>query len=231
MNDRANILLVEDEPNLHHSLKLNLSLEGYDVTSAFDGAQALQSLQDAYFDLVVLDLMLPNVDGITVLETLRLNKIDTPVLILSARANSASRIEGLRAGANDYLTKPFALEELLLRVQNLLAGRKNAGPATTDGYAFGGHVLQFSAQQAKLANGHTIELSKKEAMLLQLLVQHAGEVVTREKILQTVWGYQVFPTTRTIDNFILNFRKYFEEDSRNPRHFHAVRSMGYKFTP
>jgi two-component system alkaline phosphatase synthesis response regulator PhoP len=92
-------------------------------------------------------------------------------------------------------------------------------------------VLYFSAQQARLANGQTVELSKKESMLLQLLVQHAGEVVTREKILQTVWGYQVFPTTRTIDNFILNFRKYFESDSKRPRHFLSVRSMGYKFMP
>jgi two-component system, OmpR family, alkaline phosphatase synthesis response regulator PhoP len=230
MKANINILLVEDETNLHHSLKLNLGLEGYDVTSAYDGAQALSALHDAYFDAIVLDLMLPNVDGITVLETLRLNKIVTPVLILSARANSADRIEGLRTGANDYLTKPFALEELLLRVQNLItAGKRSL--ALTDTYAFGGHELDFSGQLAKLASGKTIELSKKEAMLLQLLVQHAGQVVTRERILQTVWGYQVFPTTRTIDNFILNFRKYFEADSKRPRHFHSVRSMGYKFMP
>jgi two-component system alkaline phosphatase synthesis response regulator PhoP len=230
MKATINILLVEDEPNLHHSLKLNLTLEGYEVTSAFDGAQALQTLQEAHFDAIILDLMLPKVDGIAVLETLRLNKIEAPVLILSARANSADRIEGLKKGANDYLTKPFALEELLLRVQNLLSGGKRLG-SSADTYTFGGHVLYFSAQQARLANGQTVELSKKESMLLQLLVQHAGEVVTREKILQTVWGYQVFPTTRTIDNFILNFRKYFESDSKRPRHFLSVRSMGYKFMP
>jgi two-component system alkaline phosphatase synthesis response regulator PhoP len=230
MKATINILLVEDEPNLHHSLKLNLTLEGYEVTSAFDGAQALQTLQEAHFDAIILDLMLPKVDGIAVLETLRLNKIEAPVLILSARGNSADRIEGLKKGANDYLTKPFALEELLLRVQNLLSGGKRLG-SSADTYTFGGHVLYFSAQQARLANGQTVELSKKESMLLQLLVQHAGEVVTREKILQTVWGYQVFPTTRTIDNFILNFRKYFESDSKRPRHFLSVRSMGYKFMP
>jgi two-component system, OmpR family, alkaline phosphatase synthesis response regulator PhoP len=229
----ANILIVEDEQSLHETLKLNLEMEGYDVTSAFNGAEALRHCQGSYFDLVILDIMLPAVDGLSVLETMRLNKIDSPVLILSAKNSSADRVAGLRKGADDYVTKPFELEELMLRVGNLVqkgrAIRQSAVAAEV--YAFGGHKLDFKSQTATLKNGEVIELSKKETMLLQLLVSNVNEVVTREKILQTVWGYQVFPTTRTIDNFILTFRRHFEEDSRNPKYFHSVRGVGYRFTP
>lgn len=228
----ANILLVEDEEALHETLKMNLSIEGYDVVSAYNGQQALDKLDGEYFDLVILDLMLPEIDGMTVLETLRIKKIESPVLILSAKSSTDDRILGLRKGADDYLTKPFALEELLLRVEKLLQKNKRSGAETLDGtYSFGGHHINFRAQEAVLKSGERIELSKKEAMLLQLLIEHSGEVVTRENILRTVWGYNVFPTTRTIDNFLLNIRKYFEEDSRNPRYFHSVRGVGYKFTP
>lgn len=229
----ASILIVEDEKSLHDTLKLNLEMEGYDVTSAYNGAEALKHSQSGYFDLVILDIMLPAVDGLSVLETMRLNKIDSPVLILSAKNTSADRVAGLRKGADDYVTKPFELEELMLRVGNLIHKGKALRQATlpADVYNFGGHHIDFKSQTAALQNGDTIELSKKETMLLQLLVTNANEVVTREKILQTVWGYQVYPTTRTIDNFIMSFRKHFEEDSRNPRYFHSVRGVGYRFTP
>jgi two-component system alkaline phosphatase synthesis response regulator PhoP len=177
--------------------------------------------------------MLPAVDGLSVLEFMRLNKIDSPVLILSAKNSSADRVAGLRKGADDYVTKPFELEELMLRVGNLIQKGKaiKQGNITADVYSFGGHQVDFKSQIATLKNGEIIELSKKETMLLQLLVSNVNEVVTREKILQSVWGYQVFPTTRTIDNFILAFRKHFEEDSRNPKYFHSVRGVGYRFTP
>ncbi|CAN5457496.1 response regulator transcription factor [soil metagenome] len=228
---KPNILLVEDEENLHDTLRLNLELEDYEVTSAFTGPEALAKINAEYFDLVILDIMLPEIDGISVLETMRLHKVESPVLILSARNSSADRINGLRKGADDYLTKPFELEELLLRVQKLVNNRKRGGTESTGSdYSFGGHSVDFKAQVAKLNSGETVPLSKKEAMLLQLLLDHENEVITREKILQTVWGYNVYPNTRTIDNFILNFRKYFEEDTRNPRYFHSVRGMGYKFT-
>jgi two-component system alkaline phosphatase synthesis response regulator PhoP len=231
-DNNGSILLVEDEENLHESLKMNLGLEGYDVVSAFDGKVALQKIKDEYFDLIILDIMLPELDGLTVLETLRINKVDSPVLILSARNTSADRIAGLRKGADDYLTKPFALEELLLRVEKLIRkNKKQVGTGVESSYQFGGHTINFKSQEAVLKTGETVELSKKEAMLLQLLIEHANEVVTRETILRTVWGYNVFPTTRTIDNFLLNLRKHFEEDSRNPRYFHSVRGVGYKFTP
>ncbi len=227
------ILIVEDEQSLHQALKLNLEMDNYDVSSAYTGGEALKQLHAAHFDLVILDIMLPEMDGLSVLENMRLNKMDVPVLVLSARNASADRIAGLKMGADDYLTKPFELEELLLRVANLVnKGIKTRQSASlSDTYAFGGHTVDFKAQQAHLKNGEVIELSKKETMLLQLLITYANEVVTREKILQAVWGYQVFPNTRTIDNFILAYRKHFEEDSRQPRFFHSVRGVGYKFTP
>ena len=228
----ASILLVEDEENLQEALKLNLEMEGYEVSSAFDGPAALKALQNEYFDLVILDIMLPEIDGIRVLESLRLQNNTMPVLILSAKSNSADRVLGLKKGADDYLTKPFNLEELLLRVQKLIEKNKQLLDKETvsNEYSFDKNSIDFKALEAVNYKGEKIELSKKEAMLLKLLIENKNEVVTREKILQAVWGYNVYPTTRTIDNFILSFRKYFEEDSRNPRYFHSVRGMGYKFT-
>jgi two-component system, OmpR family, alkaline phosphatase synthesis response regulator PhoP len=230
-NHNANILLVEDEKNFHETLKLNLELEGYQVQSAMDGTQAIKALQQQYFDLMILDLMLPDIDGIAVLETVRIKNNDIPILILSAKNTSTARIEGLKKGADDYLTKPFHLEELLLRVHKLIAKNIKLLQKQPPGemYVFGKNTINFKAQEATTKNGALIQLSKKETMLLKLLIENKNEVVAREKILQTVWGYNIYPTTRTIDNFILNFRKYFEEDSKNPIYFHAVRGVGYKY--
>ena len=230
--NKASILLVEDEENLHEALKLNLELEGYSVSSAVDGSEALKAVDQEYFDLVILDVMLPEVDGITVAETIRVHNNQVPILILSAKNTSADRVLGLKKGADDYLTKPFNLEELLLRVQKLIEKNKKMQDRSSVGdvYSFGTNTIDFKAQEATTKNGERVQLSKKEAMLLKLLIENKNEVVPREKILQTVWGYNVYPTTRTIDNFILNFRKYFEEDSRNPRYFHSVRGVGYKYT-
>ena len=229
---KTSILLVEDEENLHEALKLNLELEGYEVTSAFDGAAALKAISNEYFDLIIIDVMLPEMDGIAVTETIRLSNNDVPVLILSAKNSSADRVLGLKKGADDYLTKPFNLEELLLRVHKLINKNKKLQDKSSlgDQYEFGNNQVDFKAQEATSFNGEKIQLSKKETMLLKLLIENKNEVVPREKILQSVWGYNVYPTTRTIDNFILNFRKYFEEDSRNPRYFHSVRGVGYKYS-
>ncbi len=228
---KPSILLVEDEENLHEALKLNLELEGYDVTSAFDGVAAIKAIQGEYFDLIILDVMLPEMDGINVTETVRISNNEVPILILSARNSSADRVLGLKKGADDYLTKPFNLEELLLRVNKLINKNKKLQDKTTIGnsYTFGDNIIDFKAQEATSKNGQKIQLSKKETMLLKLLIENKNEVVPREKILQAVWGYNVYPTTRTIDNFILNFRKYFEDDSRNPKYFHSVRGVGYKY--
>jgi two-component system, OmpR family, alkaline phosphatase synthesis response regulator PhoP len=232
MSKTISILLVEDEPNLHESLKLNLELEGYGITSAFDGTQALKAVQSEYFHLIILDVMLPGMDGISVMEIIRVQNNDVPILMLSARNASADRILGLKKGADDYLTKPFHLEELLLRIQKLIDKNKRLQEKDSSGdiYIFGMNRIDFKAQEATTKTGERIQLSKKEAMLLKLLIENKNEVVTREKILQAVWGYNVYPTTRTIDNFVLNFRKYFEADSRNPKYFHSVRGVGYKYT-
>jgi two-component system, OmpR family, alkaline phosphatase synthesis response regulator PhoP len=232
MSNKLSVLLVEDEENLHDALKLNLELEGYEITSAYDGNQALQKIEQEYFDLIIMDVMLPGIDGISVTESIRLQNNEVPILILSAKNSSADRVFGLKKGADDYLTKPFNLEELLLRVQKLIEKNKKMQDKdyVGDNYTFGKNIIDFKAQEITARSGEKIQISKKEAMLLKLLIENKNEVVPREKILQSVWGYNVYPTTRTIDNFILNFRKYFEEDSRNPQYFHSVRGVGYKYT-
>ncbi|MFC4263323.1 response regulator transcription factor [Ferruginibacter yonginensis] len=229
---KFSILLVEDEENLQEALKLNLELEGYEVSSSYDGAHALKMVAQEHFDLIILDVMLPELDGISVCETIRLNNNEIPILILSAKNSSADRVLGLKKGADDYLTKPFNLEELLLRVSKLIKKSEQISikQPLPNVYEFGPNTIDFKAAESFNKAGDKIMLTKKELMLLKLLIENKNEVVTREKILQAVWGYNVYPTTRTIDNFILNFRKYFEEDSRNPRYFHSARGVGYKFT-
>ena len=229
---KFSILLVEDEENLQEALKLNLELEGYEVTGVYDGAEALKAVQKEYFNLIILDVMIPEIDGIVVCETIRLNNPDIPILILSAKNSSADRVLGLKKGADDYLTKPFNLEELLLRVNKLIkkSERLSVKQPLPEVFVFGRNKIDFKASEALSRKGEKVMLTKKEIMLLKLLIENKNEVVTREKILQAVWGYNVYPTTRTIDNFILNFRKYFEEDSRDPVYFHSVRGVGYKFT-
>jgi len=230
--EQGYILLVEDEENLQEALKLNLELEGYEVSCAGDGAEALKKIGEEYFDLVILDVMLPEIDGIGVTENLRLNNNDVPILMVSAKGSSAEKVLWLKKGADDYITKPFNLEELLLRVKKLINKNRKIQHKKTieENYQFGKNKIDFSAQSATNYRGEKIDLSKKEAMLLKLLLENKNDVVPREKILQSVWGYNVYPTTRTVDNFILSFRKYFEEDSRNPRYFHSIRGVGYKFT-
>ena len=229
---KISILLVEDEENLQEALKLNLEMEDYEVTSAYDGLEALKAVQQEHFDLMILDVMLPELDGISVCENIRLQNNDIPILILSARNTSADRVLGLKKGADDYLTKPFNLEELLLRVSKLVekSHRLSSRKPLEQTYNFGTNKVDFQALECVTKDGEKITLTKKEMMLLKLLIENKNEVVTREKILQSVWGYNVYPTTRTIDNFILSFRKYFEADSRNPQYFHSVRGIGYKFT-
>jgi two-component system, OmpR family, alkaline phosphatase synthesis response regulator PhoP len=229
---KASLLIAEDEESLREALKLNMELEGYEVTTVDNGPAVIKAVKNEYFDLIILDIMLPDMDGITVCETIRMQHNDVPILFLSARNSGADRVEGLRKGGDDYLTKPFNLEELLLRVDKLVTKNKKIKEpqAVSDIYEFDGCTIDFSAHECIDKDKQTRELSKKEAALLRLLTEHEGEVVSREQILQIVWGYNVYPTTRTIDNFILNFRKFFEKDSRNPKHFHSIRGIGYKFT-
>lgn len=230
--DKPSLLLVEDEESLRETIKLNLELEGYEVTTVDNGPDVLKAVKNEYFDLIILDIMLPEMDGITVCENIRMQNNPVPILFLSAKNSGADRIEGLKKGGDDYLTKPFNLEELLLRIEKLIVKNRQILSKDTnmDTYTFANGTVDFAAQTAIDKDGNKVELSKKEMALLKLLIQHKDEVVSREHILQVVWGYNVFPNTRTIDNFILTFRKYFEENSRKPKHFHSVRGVGYKFT-
>ncbi len=225
------ILLVEDEQSLSETIKLNLELEGYTVQTARDGKSALKTFKSERFNLVVLDVMLPEMDGFTVCEAIRLDNPDVPVLFLTAKSSGSDRITGLKIGGDDYLTKPFNLEELLLRVQNLLKrSLKNAGGPGITEYKVGDFNINFLQLEITRPGTEAIRLTKKEGQLLKLLIERRNEVVSREHILETVWGYDIYPSTRTIDNFIVSFRKYFEPDPANPRYFQSVRGIGYRFT-
>jgi two-component system alkaline phosphatase synthesis response regulator PhoP len=222
------ILLVEDEENILDVVKLNLELEGYTVVTAENGKDAVRFFKEQHFDLLILDIMLPEMNGFEICEQVRLTNSEVPIIFLTAKDAPGDRITGLKKGADDYLTKPFTLEELLLRVQNLLKRKHKQIADESDMYFFGKNEVNFYTFEARGNHGRFV-LTKKESMLLKLLVERKNEVVSRNQILQFVWGYDVFPSTRTIDNFILAFRKYFEEEPANPKYFLSIRGIGYKF--
>lgn len=222
------VLLVEDEENIRDTVKLNLEMEDYEVVAVDNGREALKAAEGQHFDVMVVDVMLPEIDGFQVVEQIRLTNRETPIIFLTAKDQASDRIQGLKKGADDYLTKPFVFEELLLRLRRLIE-RTSKNPAVQpDVYTFGDNEVNFATYEAK-GNPGVFTLTKKEAMLLKLLIERRGEVVSRNQILQSVWGYDVYPGTRTIDNFILSFRKYFEQEPKNPEHFLSVRGVGYKF--
>lgn len=226
------ILLVEDEEHLIDVMKLNLELEGYVVKVAEDGREALDLWDSQRFDLILLDVMLPNVDGLTVCETIRLKDEEIPILILSAKGASNDKVLGLKAGADDYLLKPFNLEELLLRISLLIKKgeklRKTRSEVDTE-FRFGENFINFTTFEFKGVAGQSGQLSARETHLLKLLIERKNEVVSRDLILELIWGVDVYPSTRTIDNYLLNFRKYFELDPKNPEFFQSIRGIGYKF--
>lgn len=224
------ILLVEDEEQLRKIIKMNLEIDGYEVVATDNGRKALELAEGQHFDLMILDVMLPEVNGFQICEQVRLRNSKVGIIIISAKDTSNDRITGLKLGADDYLTKPFNLEELLLRVQNLLKRSSEENAKDLEKYSFNGNDINFVTYEAHGINGD-LRLTKKEILLLKLLIDRQNEVVSRQQILQTVWGYDIYPSTRTIDNFILSFRKYFEKDQRDPQHFHSIRGVGYKFTP
>ncbi len=223
------ILLVEDEVGIRQLVQLNLEMEGYEVITATDGKIALQLLENQHFDLILLDLMLPEVSGLQVAEQFRLRDFETPILMLTARDSATDRVLGLKKGADDYLVKPFVIEELLLRIQKLIKRANRHQEQEQEKAVFGENEVNFVTFEARTPNG-VFHLTKKEALLLKLLIERKNEVVSRQQILQSVWGYDVYPSTRTIDNFILAFRKYFEKDPKNPHYFHSIRGVGYRFT-
>jgi len=238
------ILIVEDETHLAIGIKYNLEAEGYLVTAVGDGPAALKILEEhpGTVDLIVLDLMLPGMSGYDVCELLRQQGNDVPILMLSARILTEDRVRGFNVGTDVYLQKPFDLEELLSVVRNLLSRRRlpivsprtleNQTPAASNGAPFrfaGGRAeVNFDTYQV-LVDGQAVRLTALEMKLLRYFVEHEGSVVTRSELLENVWGLSHSPTTRTVDNFIVNLRKYFETDPGQPKHFLSVRGAGYRF--
>jgi two-component system, OmpR family, alkaline phosphatase synthesis response regulator PhoP len=232
-HEAARVLVVEDDAHLAAGVIENLRAEGYEVSTSGDGEQALAWLRGNPCALILLDVMLPGIDGFAVCRSLREQGNNTPVLFLTARGDPADRVRGLQSGGDDYLAKPFHLQELLLRVRAILRRwdwyRSASATADTAVLTFGGNEVDFRAFRARSWNGEAHELTEKEAMILKVLAEHGGEIVSREDLLEKVWGYDVFPSTRTVDNFILRLRKRFEKDPANPRHFLTVWGVGYRF--
>jgi two-component system, OmpR family, alkaline phosphatase synthesis response regulator PhoP len=230
MKPASHILVVDDEAHLAAGIAENLEAEGYRVDVAHDGHAGLEKVHADRYDLVLLDVMMPNMDGLELCAQLRREGLQTPVLFLTVKGDAEDRVRGFEAGGDDYLTKPFHLRELLLRVAAILR-RSTWYQSTTSALNFGGNRIDFKTYEAHAWDGSTHALTHKEAMILKALADRAGSIVTREEILDRVWGYEVFPSTRTIDNFIVRLRKRFERNAEAPAHFHTVRGVGYRFTP
>lgn len=223
------ILVVEDEQSIAEMLQLNLELEGFRVTAVNNGREAMELAPTVNsFQLIILDIMLPEISGMDLCRAYR-KVSDVPILFLSAKGTTVDRIAGLKLGANDFLPKPFDLEELILRVQNLVnfqSERKSA-----DELQIGEWSVHFNSfEVVNRTTGEQAALSKREIELLQFFSKHEGEVVSRDLLLNSLWSQDQSPTGRTIDNYILNFRKLFEPEPKNPIYFHSIRGVGYKFT-
>jgi two-component system alkaline phosphatase synthesis response regulator PhoP len=225
------ILLAEDEKNLRDTITLNLELEGYEVVSVADGKMALKMFDEQRFNVVILDIMMPEFNGIEVCRKIRLTNSDTPILFLTAKGTTEDKLNGFKAGGDDYITKPFNLDEFLARIRVLVkfSLRQLHQDSGLSSYSFGPNHVDFKTFKAVGHSGQEIKLTKKEALLLKLLLDRKNQVVSRQQILQYVWGYDVYPSTRTIDNFVLSFRKYFESDPKNPQYIQSIRGVGYKF--
>lgn len=224
------VLIVEDEASLASVLADNLEAEGHAVLRAADGNTAIDIWRLKRPDVVVLDVMLPHKDGYTVCRERRAAGDDTPVLFLSAKGLPEERVEGLEAGGDDYLAKPFHLPEFLLRVRRLL-DRTGALRSADSRLVFGGHTVDLRSWTAHTAAGQEVVLSEREMGILRLLARRADEVVSRDEILDSVWGVGSYPSSRTVDNFVVRLRRHFEPDPSNPIYFHTVWGVGYRFTP
>jgi two-component system, OmpR family, alkaline phosphatase synthesis response regulator PhoP len=222
------ILYVEDEESIKSVTKINLELEGFEVIATGIPSKAINYFNEQHFDIILLDIMLPDIDGLQLCEQFRLANDQVPIIFLSARNNGEDVITGLKKGADDYITKPYNMEELLLRINKLLKRAQRQTGLVEEEFTFGTNKINFSTLES-ITTDKTFQLTKKEVMLLKLLIERKNEVVSRQQILQSVWGYDVYPSTRTIDNFILNFRKYFEIDPANPIYFQSIRGIGYRF--
>jgi len=230
MAEASKILLVEDDPHLAKGLQFNLEREGYEVFLVDNGASALDQLREKDFDLIVLDLMLPGLGGLEVARTIRETNIRFPILMLTAKSSKKDREIGLEAGADDYLAKPFHLPELLLRIKGILRRSEwyKEPVHDQDTFRFSKMWINFRTGKVKGVDGE-FYLTTKEALVMKLLVEKKGDVVSREELLEKVWGYDPQTETRTVDNFISRLRKYFEKRPQKPVHILTVREKGYQF--
>lgn len=221
------ILLIEDDRDISNLVRLHLADAHYTVDQVFDGQEGLVRALERQHHLIILDLMLPGMDGIAICQRLRAEKCPAPVLMLTSKAEEIDKVLGLESGADDYMTKPFSVRELLARIHAILR-REHAIKKELDEYAFGSVVVDFRKQEAT-RKGKAVKLSVREYAVLKFLILHEGEVVTRDMLLNEVWGYETFPTTRTVDNYILALRKKLEGETATPRHLLTVHTAGYKF--
>jgi DNA-binding response OmpR family regulator len=222
------ILVIEDEPQMQLGLRDNLELEGYEVQVASDGDEGLNKAASFNPDLVILDIMLPKKNGFDVCRELRARSNATPIVMLTARSAETDKVLGLELGADDYVTKPFSITELLARVRAVLRRAGSQKSTAADSARIGDIDVDFKLHQAR--RGKTrIEFTAREFELLRYFVQHTGQVVTREQILNEVWGYEEFPTTRTVDNFVAKLRQKIERSPHDPEHILTVHGAGYKF--
>ncbi len=224
------ILLVEDDHHLADGMILNLEAEGYQVVHASEGLAAFEMFRKGTFDLVLLDIMLPGMDGLTICKKIRALGATLPILFITARDQTEQKVEGLLAGGDDYITKPFDVPELLARIAGIF--RRQAWLATEETVSglleFSGRKINFKTFEAEGPGGRFV-LTRKECMVVKYLAERAGEVVSRDQLLDAVWGYHIYPTNRTIDNFILKLRKIFEDDPKAPVHIETIRGVGYRF--
>lgn len=233
-SQKKQILIIEDDRHIAEGIQLNLAFQGYEVSIAADGVAGLGKWKEIGPDLIILDIMLPGIDGFSILQSIRLEDERLPILILSAKGDPDDRIKGLVFGVDDYLAKPFNLEELLLRVERLLKRREwnQENDASTspifDTYRFGDNCIDFTTHTARCNMG-TISLTEQEVKVLKLFISHRGKPLSRDELLQIGWGYSRKTSTRTVDNFIVRFRKYFEVDPKQPFYFKSLRSIGYLF--
>ncbi len=233
MSEPRSILVCDDEDHLARGIAENLVAEGYAVTTVGDGLAALNQIVTGGHDLVLLDVMMPGLDGYAVCERARAEGVTTPILFLTAKGSVDDRVRGLEAGGDDYLPKPFHLQELLARVKGILRRQtwyEGTTAAAGEKISFGDNLVDLRRFAGRAFDGSEQQLTQKEAMILKALAERDGEVVSREELLDRAWGYELFPSTRTIDNFILRLRKRFEPDPERPRYFHTVRGIGYRFT-
>ncbi len=224
----SSLLVVEDEQHLAEGLRFNLEAEGYDVEVRDSGEAALESLARGRVDLVLLDVMLPGIDGFAVVTELRARQQYVPVLMLTARGRPEDVLQGFAAGADDYLTKPFELSILMARVKSLLRRKQWLQQPAPDRFAFDGRVIDFNGMEVRRGENRW-PLTLMEANLMRYLIEHQGESVSRKSILEEVWGVHEDTDTRAIDNFIVRLRRYIEEDPAEPRYLSTVRGIGYRF--